>query len=152
MSTFLAVAYRWGEANGHWYFIYAGLDFDKAAAMAQAECQDRGGKYACVVWKFDGNGTNFKSAAYFPSSLCADDVAIPHHNHRRDYYQHLGFFLNDVADGKALLPDPEEPSGRSLTYQSVECPEFIKKAVAHQRDMLKIWEERDDPDGGAEKE
>ena len=72
--NFIAMAYRWGDENGHWYFIYCGGDFQKGYAMARAENADRGGKYACAVYGFPAGGSDAELMVYFPSSMEEDDV------------------------------------------------------------------------------
>lgn len=138
--SFLAVAYRWGWTNNHSYFIYCGTDRVKALALARAENADRGGKYACVVWKFDEDGIDSHSIGYWPSSMEPDGQTAPRHNHRIDYFETLGHFLHDMADGKCLLP--VEDGSNTLTYQPVECPPFARARVERERKMLAIFEEK----------
>lgn len=135
MSTYLVMAIRWGNLNGNWYFVYAGSDETKAHALARAENADRGGKYGCAVFLFDEDGTNYRIVAYHPSSMEEDDAKEPRHNHRRDFFERLGSFLNDAASGKALLPSLTDH--RTLTYQPIECPQAMKDEVERQR---KVYE------------
>lgn len=142
MNTYLAVAYRWGTTNNHSYFVYCGADRTKAIALAREEVSYRGGKYACAVWGFDQDGIESTSLAYFKSSMDPEDAVGPVHNHRKDYFERLGIFLHDMADGKCLLP--KEEGSNSLTYQSVECPEYARAKVMRDRRVLAIWEGADE--------
>lgn len=137
--TYLVSAHRWGEKNNHWYHVYAGLDRTKAVALARAEQADRGGKYACVVWEFDNDGTDERVIAYFHSSQCPQECMTPRHNHRTDFLQTLGGLLNDAAGGKCLQPTLADPN--RLTYQPVSIPDCLKEAVACQRRLLRMKEE-----------
>ena len=148
---FLVTAYRWGCTNEHAYHIYGGPDRTKALAMARAENADRGGKYATVVWEFDGDGTDYRNIAYFQSSAEAEQYTGPHHNHRIDFYERVGQFLNEAATGTALLPDPKNE--RHMTYQAVgPLPDFLLSELERQRRFLKIWEDNssDLAKGGAQ--
>lgn len=133
--TYLVTAYRWGQTNGHAYHVYAGLDRTKACALAQAECDDRGGKYAAVVWEFDSDGVDYKRIAYFDSSMDHGVTDGPHHNYRIDYFERLGQFLDAAASGKALLPDPANP--KHLSYQDVgPLPKFMVDEIERQKQFL----------------
>lgn len=140
--SFLVTAYRWGCTNEHAYHVYGGPDRTKALAMAGSENADRGGKYACVVWEFDGDGTDYRAIAYFHSSACADEAVIPHHNHRIDYFERIGQFVHEAMSGKALQPDPTNE--KRLTYQEVgPLPDYLQAEVTRQRGYLKMWEDAD---------
>jgi hypothetical protein len=134
-AFFLVMAHRWGATNNHWYMVYGGDDFGKAYAMAKAENLDRGGKYATTVLGFRDSGEAHTALAYFPSSMEPDDATAPHHNHRLDYFQQLGIFLDDAADGKCLLPTPGDV--KRLTYQPVDCPPFMRMKVEEARQLHK---------------
>lgn len=140
--SFLAVAFRWGDVNGHRYHIYCGGDFQKAYALARAENADRGGKYACVVYGFAADGHDESLMCYFPSSMEEDDVMAPHYNHRKDFFERLGIFAHDAARGACLLPAISDPS--RLTYQQVACPEFLKKEVERQRQVYQAFVDVDE--------
>ena len=140
--SFLVTAYRWGCTNEHAYHVYGGPDRTKALAMARAENADRGGKYACVVWEFDSDGTDYRPIAYYGSSCCPDSAVVPHHNHRIDYFERVGQFVHEAMSGKALLPDPANE--KHMTYQEVAAlPDYLQAEVLRQRGYLKIWEEAD---------
>lgn len=141
VNTYLAVAYRWGTTNDHTYHVYCGPDRTKAIALARAEVSYRGGKYACAVWGFDDDGIESSLHAYFKSAMDQEAAIGPIHNHCKDYFEHLGRFLHDMADGKCLLP--KEDGSNSLTYQLVECPEYAREKVLRERKVLAIWEEAD---------
>lgn len=140
--NFLAVAYRWGDENGHWYFIYCGGDFQKSYAMARAENADRGGKYACAVYGFPAGGVDAELMCYFPSSMEEDDVTGPHHNHRKDFFERLGIFAHDAARGACLLPTLSDPN--RLTYRQVDCPQFLKDEVERQRQVYQAFVDVDE--------
>lgn len=137
-AIYLAVAYRWGETNNHYYYVYAGNDRTKALALAQAEREDRGGKYGVAVWEFTPDGIDYKRVGYFPSCAEDTDESEPRYNHGIDYHQRLGFFLHECAAGKALLPDPNNATAtiKTLVYQDVEIPEFMREKVAQEKRLL----------------
>lgn len=138
--TFLVTAYRWGCTNEHAYHVYAGIDRLKALAMARAEQADRGGKYACVVWEFDADGAEYKSIAYYGSQLCPDDARVPRHNHRIDYFERIGQFVDMASTGKALLPDPKNP--RHLNFQAVTpLPDYLQREIQRQREFMSFWQD-----------
>lgn len=141
-AWFLVMAHRWGAVNGDWYFVYGGEDFGKAYQMAKSECEYRGGKYATAIYGFHARGETNSILAYFPSMMEEDGVEEPHHNHRKDYFERLGIFLNDAADGRCMVPDPEHP-GR-MKYTAVECPEYMKAEVTRQKDTLKALRDADE--------
>lgn len=139
--SYLVTAYRWGCTNEHAYHVYGGADRTKALAIANAECADRGGKYGCVVWEFDEDGTNYKAIAYYGSSADKDEAEGPHHNHRIDFFERLGMFVNEAAGGKALLPDPNEP--KRLIYTEVApLPDYLQAEIARQRALMQFWESK----------
>jgi hypothetical protein len=134
---YLAVAYRWGETNNHWYFIYAGIDRIKALAAARNEVSFRGGKYGTCVWEFTVDGLDYKRCAYYPSSAEPEDAADPTHNHMNDYFHSLGIFLHEAAQGRALLPSAE----RRMTYQEVTIPDYQRMKVDDEQRQLKRMNE-----------
>jgi hypothetical protein len=134
VPIYLAVAYRWGETNNHWYYVYAGLDMTKALALAENESNHRGGKYAVCVWQFTPDGCDYKIVGYFASSQEDEGTNEPEHSWYIDYIQRLGHFLHDCASGSTLLPDPEDP--KRLTFQSVEIPGYQRKKVEHEQGIL----------------
>jgi hypothetical protein len=139
LVSYLVTAYRWGCTNEHAYHVYCGADRTKALALARAENADRGGKYAAVVWEFDADGTEQRAIAYFHSSLCPENAVIPHHNHKIDYFERIGQFVDEAMSGKALLPDPANE--KYLTYQEVApLPDFLRAQVERQRQFLTIWQ------------
>jgi len=139
LATYLVTAYRWGCTNEHAYHVFAGIDRTKALALARAEQSDRGGKYATVVWEFDADGTDYRSIAYFHSSACDEAAVVPHHNHRIDFYERVGMFVNEAMSGKALMSDPTNP--KAMTYQEVTpLPDYVRAEVERQRAFMKIWE------------
>jgi len=141
LKFYLATAYRWGQTNEHWYHVYCGMDRTKALSLGQCEAMDRGGKYGVCVWEFDADGVNYKRLWYYPSMT--DDETGPYHSHKIDFYQRLGFFLNEASQGKALLPDPTNP--KHLTYQDVPpLPQYMTDQIASCRRMLEVFEEAQD--------
>lgn len=133
-TTYLVIAYRWGWTNNSWYIVYGGSDRTKACALATAEANDRGGKYGCVVYEFDQDGTGYKSIAYEGSAYGEKE---PEHNEKLEYFSRLGHFMDSYATGKVLLPDPMNP-GR-LIYTEVETPQVVKDEVGRQARILEVW-------------
>lgn len=66
--VYLAIAYRYGDINGHWYVVSADTDKEKVLALAELEPHDRGGKYGVAVTCHKPNGDT-ENVAYFPSSI-----------------------------------------------------------------------------------
>jgi hypothetical protein len=138
MTIYLVTAYRWGASNRHQYQVYAGVDKTKAIALAANEVNDRAGKYDCVVYEFTADGVDYKPIAYVPAYDSTEERIDARHDHYRDYLEKLGSFMAEAAEGRALLPSPEDP-GR-LTYQTIELPEAFKAEVARQRKTLELYQ------------
>lgn len=132
---YLVIAFRWGWTNNSWYIVYGGPDRTKACALATAEANDRAGKYGCVAYEFDADGTGYKVIAYESSSYGEKE---PEHNERLEYFERLGHFVDSYASGKVLLPDPFNP-GR-MKYTDVEAPQVVKDEVERQRKILEAWQ------------
>lgn len=138
-AIYIVVAYRWGETNNHWYFVFAGVDRARAFTLALEERDGRGGKYGVAVWEFTQDGCDYKHVGYFPSSAEDAETTEPKYNHGIDYHQRLGFFLHECASGKALLPDPLTAAAtiKTLTYQDVEIPDFMREKVDREKRLLR---------------
>lgn len=128
--TYLVMAHRWGNTNGHWYLVYCGPDKTKAEAIAVAEAADRGGKYGCAVYEFDADGTEYKRIAYSGSGW-GDDA--PFHNHRLDMFQSLGHKFASFARGfeTRAVPDHElkrADGGPLMVVKEFPCapPRWVK--------------------------
>lgn len=92
--TYLATAYRFGWYNNHSYVVYCGNDYDRALELAEAEANDRGGKYGVDVRSYDDEGDWQMLLAYYPSSW---GETKPYHNYRLDYFSRLGHMLDDYV-------------------------------------------------------
>lgn len=125
--SYLVMAYRWGWTNAHQYPVYCGPYREKALSSASEERDDRGGKYGCAVYEFDGEGKQRTLIAYFPSIMEPEERA-PRHNWRLNYFERLGQFAEDYADGRVLIPEPEDAT--TLKSVDVEPPQLLKDAVA----------------------
>lgn len=141
METFLAMAYRWGYLNNHHYIIYCGTDEQKAVALAQAECADRGGKYGCIVWGYKDAGPEqeVRKVAYF-RSMAESESKGPMHNYRIDMFQTLGHAFYDYAKGTAYLPedspDLKDKDGKPMTISKpykVEPPQWVIERVLREQ-------------------
>lgn len=69
--SYLAIAYRYGWINGHWYIVACDTDKFKVLYLAEQEPRERGGKYGVQVLEchVDGEGESVETAiAYFPSA------------------------------------------------------------------------------------
>jgi hypothetical protein len=106
---YFVVAYRWGFTNEHWYFVYVGVDRDKAEALAKEEVQERGGKYGCAVFAFNDDGRDYELVYYAPCMTEDAAATSPRHNHRLDYFERLGMLFDDACEGEAWLPTEAEP-------------------------------------------
>lgn len=146
-ETFLAMAYRWGYTNNHHYIIYCGMDEQKAVACAQAECNDRGGKYGCVVWGYKDAGPEqeVRKVAYF-RSMAETEAKGPQHNYRLDMFQTLGHAFYDFAQGTIYLPEDDttlkDRGGKPMKVlkpHKVDPPQWVIDKLAHEEmicDML----------------
>lgn len=132
---YLVIAFRWGWTNNHWYIVYGGSDRAKACAMAKSERDNRAGKYGCVAYEFNAEGTDCSAIAY-EASLYAEPEA--EHNERIEYFRRLGHFMDGYANGNVLLPDPLNPG--QMRYTDVEAPQVVKDEVGRQRKILEGWQ------------
>lgn len=131
MSIYLVTAYRCGNTNEHQYQVYCGPDRTKAIALAKSEREDRGGKYDCAVYEFDGDGTDYNLIEYFASY---GEQTKPKRNWRIDYYKQLGQFMDDYADGRCLLPNSDRPG--TLIYTPVTPDSLVVVEVKRKREWL----------------
>lgn len=130
-TSYLVVAYRWGNLNLGHHFVYLGTDEAQAIARARAENENRGGNYGCVVYEFR-DGHEQRVVAYFPSSW---GEKHPLHNTRIDMLISLGLKFEDFAKGTVWLPsgDPDLPG--LLEATTVEPPEWVKKEYGRVKDF-----------------
>lgn len=150
-ETFLSIAYRWGDLNGHHYVIYCGTDEQKAVACAQAECDDRGGKYGCVVWGYKDAGPEqtVRKVAWFPGMR--GGTGGPMNNYRLDMFRTLGFAFYDYAKGTAWLPedstDLEDKNGdpiKVLKPHKVEPPQWVIERVLQEEKICAVMSKIED--------
>lgn len=128
--TYLVIAFRWGWTNAHQYVVYAGPDESKALALAQAECDDRAGKYGVAVYKANADGTEFKRVAYFNSVYQEES---PHHNWRLDMLKTLGHRMEHFVSGKVLLSNND--GSNTLSFQDVgEPPQWVVDLMAKEKE------------------
>jgi hypothetical protein len=141
VKCYVVLAYRWGNSNDHWYWIYAGPDAVKASAMCQAERDSRGGKYGCAVYETNEGGDEWELVEYCGSGK--EDE--PQHNWRLDYFERLGHVLEDYANGFIYVPaaEPDEHGLRTLTRKLIEpIPELVEEVV-RQSNLFKSMKEVD---------
>jgi hypothetical protein len=131
MQTYIAIAYRWGNLNAHWYLVYAGSDETKAHALAENETHHRGGKYGCAVVRANENGDEFESIGYYPSM---GGEERPFHNHRIDMFESLGHKMHDFANGRIYLRD-DTPF---LKPTNVDPPQWVKDEVKRAEEMAEM--------------
>lgn len=136
MVNYLTIAYRWGWINNHHYIVYCGPDETKAVAMAESETSYRGGKYGCVVFRFNDDGTEYEQIHY-SNSLWGEEKL--HHNCRIDMFEELGHRLHDYASGNVLWPDPENPG--FMKFIKKRPPKWIKELVAEKEERAKFMHE-----------
>ena len=69
---YVAMAHRWGDRADHSYLIGAWPQdsLGIAEAIAKAECERRGGKYATAVYAVDGTKL---TKVYYARSMAEDD-------------------------------------------------------------------------------
>lgn len=92
--TYVAIAYRYGWSNGHWYIVHAGSNMRAIVDAAQAENASRGGKYGVQVVEIDDQG-NEKEIKYFPSSHNEDH---PRLCVRREVWEKIGCRVLEAID------------------------------------------------------
>lgn len=143
MSTFVAVAYRYGDLNAHQYFVYAGADKDEALRLAEEEPNDRGGKYGCAVYQFDGKRDDvgwpeYEMVAYFPSRAQEKE---PLKNYRITAAQNIGYAAMNAADGDGCwMPDPENP-GFLKHRKEAEVPDWLRYQVEYEGKIRDAFEQ-----------
>lgn len=126
-AVYIVLAYRWGNANDHWYYLYAGVDETKAMAMAESERDGRGNKYGCVVMRTNELGELWEQHAYF---ACGKEEE-PTFNWRLEYFERLGHVLDSYVDGHLMIP---EEGKRTMTGIKVEpIPLLVEEAARHRR-------------------
>lgn len=119
---YLVTAYRWGYLNGHQYYVYCGLDKDKAVELADKEADDRGGKYGCAVWEFNAEGEDYVLVHHAPSTY---REVRPIHNDRLDMFERLGHVLYNFSRGNVSLPDPNSPVKGAMKPVKVDPPQWV---------------------------
>jgi hypothetical protein len=125
MSTgpFLVTAYRWGWLNEHQYVVALTNDHEKAEAMAKAECDDRGGKYGCAVWRprVEAKTCDDLEVCFYAPSLYGEDK--PHFNRRMDAFERIGNMIASEWRGKIA-----------------DLPEWAQKIVQEEMSMAEMFE------------
>ena len=58
MKIYTVHAYRWGDRENHSYSVGVHLDQRDALSEAEAEREDRGGKYECEVLEWEPGNIN----------------------------------------------------------------------------------------------
>lgn len=145
MILYHVTAYRWGNLNLHQYRVYCGPDRTKAIALAENECNDRGGKYGCAVYEWNEDGTDCKRIAYF-SAMMHEEPA-PFHNWRIDYFERLGHLLDQWHKGTVLIADPANPKGAMKFVRDLPRPppEILGEIERHEKlteHMIELTRER----------
>lgn len=56
MHVYVVSAWRWGDNENHSYVVGAYAGLETAVVGAEKECDERGGKYECVIEKFELGG------------------------------------------------------------------------------------------------
>jgi len=97
--TYIAIAYRYGWSNGHWYIVHAGPNQRAIIDAAQAENTSRGGKYGVQVIAINENGDE-SQVVYFPSSY---GESSPRMSIKTEVWERVGFaVLQAIKDGKPM--------------------------------------------------
>lgn len=120
-EVYVAVAYRWGHTNTHWYLVAGGTKRSDIVDAARLENYDRGGKYGVAVLRLSAEGSTAMED-YFPSIY---GESAPGENPRIAMFQRLGqkvFYA--VESGTAALPDS---NGSRLTQARVDIPDWLRK-------------------------
>lgn len=125
---YTVMAYRWGWTNSSHYLVGATQDVDRAIEMAEAECDDRGGKYGVAVYQWKKED-EYERVFYASSTYREEE---PEHNHRIDMFSNVGHHAHDAATtGHVLmseLTDNGEKSG-FLEHVKVEFPSWLEQVV-----------------------
>lgn len=129
MSTYVCIAYRWGQANNHQYALYAGEDETKALAMAENECNGRGGKYGVAVYEATNGGESFDLRGYYPSGEETEPTISMH----LEMIEALGHVLLDYAEGSMHVRDPERPGYMKII--KVEPIELLVNIVRERKEL-----------------
>jgi hypothetical protein len=129
-KVYVATAYRWGNHNGHWYAVAAGVDQAVVCEQAENESSERGGKYGVEVVEYPSE----TAVAYYPS-LYGEDR--PEMNWRIMASENIGLtVLGAAEDGQAMVPSVTD--SRRLVSVSVKLPEWLKEHVGHESEMAKV--------------
>lgn len=98
--AYVAVAYRYGWNNGHWYIVAASGDLEAVTKAAEEENKSRGGKYGIEVYEIGLGDTEEKALCYFPSAW---DEKKPRLCIKQEVWEKVGFYVLDVIhQGKSL--------------------------------------------------
>lgn len=129
--TYIAIAYRWGNVDGHWYVTAVGGNEEEITRIAEHEHGERGGKYGVEVTGVTVEGDTVCHVAYFPSS---HGETKPRRNARTHAARSLGLMLivahesnNELCCDKHKLPDwLREVIARELAYEGKISEAFNK--------------------------
>lgn len=124
-TVYVAIAYRWGKSNNHWYLLCGGVDLEKICEQAQNEVSYRGGKYSVAVYEtLQDMEKDQKMVAYFPG--CHGEK-FPTLDYRVKAEEEIGFdCMWTVEHGNPSLTSKEK----------IEIPEWLKDLVEKK---LKFW-------------
>jgi len=161
-TFFYAVAYRWGDTNGHQYVCGIGTDRESVVAQAEHENNWRGGKYGIAVyeikvWKnrdedLDDSGGDegypawnptwdirMEQVAYFPALMGGEEG--PAFNERIYAAESVGFSVMEAAEtGKAWIPAKTvapDAAGR-LHRVDVELPVWLQTLCRRKESEAKL--------------
>jgi hypothetical protein len=106
---YVVIAYKWDCTNLHNYLIGATQDLDWAKEVAQAERDDRGGKYGVAVYETDcvhpedRDDRPIKIAHYVPSMLGREE---PYSSLRNTSLEMIGLKAFEMYEKNQLVDEP----------------------------------------------
>jgi hypothetical protein len=124
MPIYTVVAHRWGWLNEHHYQVGVTQDADRAITLAEAERDDRGGKYGVVVLEWSDE-TTCKQYAYYGSVY--GEQAL-HHNPRIDMFEGIGHDIHSAVTTGLLWVAAEDGTVSSKPMVA-DAPDWVVDSV-----------------------
>jgi len=138
MTSYVVMAYRWGNTNEHSFPVHAGQDKEAALEAAEDYPSYRGGKYGCEVLEFAAPDDEGARIAYFSSMVGEKEPAISWLKYQLEHLGHVMWtaqrdkqvWLPEKAedgDYEILKPHPIDPP-QWLVDEVTRAMEWVNKA------------------------
>lgn len=141
-TYYMAIAYRLGRTNDHWYVVYVGDNQEKAMALAADEASSRNGNYGVATFKVNDTHDPEMSyrtmLCYYPSSM---EEVLPHHNYQYDMLMDMGLILNDYVQGHVYRISEDNPQTPAFVEKvAVTADELVVKEAARRKAKYDVLE------------